>query len=324
MSKPNQSSAPESTGPGLTDRLGGQPRSEVAEFFASSDAVEITDLIRQASDAELEALIEDEGFRQEGITAILARFPEFADPERLRALRGVVCFDLSRPDGAPEQHTACFEDGTVVLDEAATCDVTLRAPVLAFVRLVTGQCNAALLYLSGRLTISGDAMLALDVGSVFRLPGSDAPAVDPTTLDPVEVATAIGEVSRDHLREVMGGHFREIVVGEVFRRFPEFMDEHKARHQHLDIGFRIAGRPDGGADRYVVHIDEGSCTVEADPPEGTHRDATLLLDGPDFLKLVTGHINPVKALLGGKLKLKGDRGKALAFNAVMNPPRART
>jgi putative sterol carrier protein len=38
---------------------------------------------------------------------------------------------------------------------------------------------------------------------------------------------------------------------------------------------------------------------------------------------VTGHINPVTALMTGKLRLRGDRAKALAFNAVMNPPKPR-
>lgn len=308
--------------PTLTDRVAGLDRQGLAAFFRGSDAVEITQLIREASDVDLAGMLTQEDFREEGITAILERFPEFAAAERLASLNGLVCFDLSRPDGPNECHTVRFEDGAVTVEDA-TPDVTIRAAVLSFVRLVTGQANAALLYLSGQLGITGDAMLALEVGAVFRLPGSDAVAVDPTRLDPVEVATAITDVPRQHLAEVMGGAFRDIVVGEVFRRFPEFLDERKAQRQRLDIGFRISGRPDGGADRFLVHVADGSCTVEADPPEGAARDATLLLDGPDFLRLVTGHVNPVRALMAGKLKLKGDRTKALAFNAVMNPPKPR-
>lgn len=306
----------------LTERLAGLDRERVAAFFHGSDAVEITGLIRDTSDAELARLLAWEDFREEGITAILERFGEFAAPDRLASLKGVVCFDLSLPDGPNECHTVRFEEGAVSLEDAAP-DVTIRAAVVSFVRLVTGQTSAALLYLSGQLGVTGNAMLALDVGSVFRLPGSDVVAVDPTALDPVDVATAIQGVPREHLAEVMGGDFRDLVVGEVFRRFPEFLDERKARRQRLHIGFRIAGRPGGGVDRFIVHVADGTCTVEADPPEGATRDATLILDGPDFLRLVTGHINPVRALMAGTLKLRGDRTKALAFNAVMNPPKAR-
>jgi putative sterol carrier protein len=306
----------------LGDRLSGLDSAGVAAFFRSSDAAAITELIRETGDDELARLLGEQVFREEGVRAILARFPEFADPGRLRSLAGVVRFDLTRPGGAAECHTVSFRDGAVSLVEAPP-DVTIRAAVLSFVRLVTGQANAALLHLAGELTLEGDAMLALDVGSVFRLPGSDAVAVDPTSLDPVDVSTAIKGVAREHLAEVMGGDFREIVVGEVFRRFPEFLDARKAERQRLHIGFRIAGRPDGGADRYLVHVLDGACTVERDPGDGAQRDATLLLDGPDFLRLVTGHINPVTALMTGRLKLRGDRAKALAFNAVMNPPKPR-
>lgn len=308
--------------PSLTDLVAGLDREGLAAFFRGSDAVEITRLIRETGDADLAGLVARDDFREEGITAILERFPEFAAADRLASLEGAVCFDLTRPDGGRERRTVRFRDGAVTLEDAPA-DVTLRAAVLSFVRLVTGQANAALLYLSGQLGITGDAMLALELGAVFRLPGSDAVAVDPTSLDPVDVATAIKDVPREHLAEVMGGAFRDIVVGEVFRRFPEFLDERKAQRQHLDIGFRIAGRPDGGADRFLVHVADGSCTVEANPPEGAARDATLLLDGPDFLRLVTGHVNPVRALMAGRLKLKGDRARALAFNAVMNPPKPR-
>ncbi|HEY6933875.1 MAG TPA: SCP2 sterol-binding domain-containing protein [Marmoricola sp.] len=306
----------------LTERLSGLDRAALAAFLRSADAATVTELIRHTDDEELSRLIADDDFREEGIRAILERFGEFADPERMKALAGVVCFDLTRADGPGECHTVRFADGRIALAEDRP-DVTIAASVGAFVRLVTGQANAALLYLSGRLGISGDAMLALAVGAVFRLPGTDAVAVDPTALDPVDVATAIKDVPRAHLAEVMGGDFRPIVLGEVFRRFPDFLDQQKAQRQRLHIGFRINGRRDGGADRYLVHVVDGECTVETDPAAEVRRDATLLLDGPDFLRLVTGHVNPVRALVAGRLRLKGDRAKALAFNAVMNPPRPR-
>ena len=190
-------------------------------------------------------------------------------------------------------------------------------------RLVTGQRNAALLYLSDRLSIDGDEMLALAVGTVFRVPGTDRPAVDPSALDPVDVATAVAQTSATHMREVMANGFRGIVLGEVFRRFPEFLVPAKAERTRISVGFRIGGRADGEVDRYLVHVADGSCRVETDPVEGSPRDATITVDGLNFLKLVTGQLNPVKGVLTGTLKVKGDKAKALALNAVMDPPRPR-
>ena len=52
---------------------------EVRDFFRSSDVLEITDVIRSASDEELRALIDLDHFRAEAVVAILDRFAEFAD-----------------------------------------------------------------------------------------------------------------------------------------------------------------------------------------------------------------------------------------------------
>jgi putative sterol carrier protein len=126
------------------------------------------------------------------------------------------------------------------------------------------------------------------------------------------------------MKAVMEGGFRPVVLEEVFRRFPEFIDSEKASDLTLTVGFRIGGRKDGEVDRYVVHVADGACTVETDPPKGQQRDATISLDGADFLRLATGQLHPVKGVLTGALKVKGDKGKALALNAVMVPPQPRT
>jgi putative sterol carrier protein len=307
----------------VTDRFEAMSPAEVHDFFRTSDVVQITDVIRAASDEELRALIDLDHFREEGIVAILDRFAEFAHAERLAEISGVVRFELTRSRKHQERHTARFDAGTVTLDEDAEPDVTIAADIVDFVRLVTGQSNAALLYLGADLAIEGDAMLALAVGTVFTVPGTDHVAVDPSALDPVDVATAVATTSSKHMRAVMEGGFRPIVLAEVFRRFPDFIDAQKAGDLRLSVGFRIGGRADGEVDRYVVHIADGVCTIETSPPEGQRRDATITVEGADFLRLATGQLHPVRGVLTGALKVKGDRSKALALNAVMVPPQPR-
>jgi putative sterol carrier protein len=297
--------------------------SEVRAFFRSSDVLEITEVIRSAGDEELRALIALDHFRDEGVVAILDRFAEFADAGRLAEIKGVVRFELARTRKETERHTARFDGGSVTLDPEAEPDVTIAADIVDFVRLVTGESNAALLYLGGALHIEGDELLALAVGSVFTLPGSGRSAVDPTALDPVDVATAVATTSAKHMRAVMEGGFRPIVLEEVFRRFPDFIDVEKAGDLELCVGFRIGGRKDGEVDRYTVRVAAGVCTIETSPPEGQRRDATITVEGHDFLRLATGQLHPVRGVLTGALKVKGDRAKALALNAVMVPPQPR-
>src|SRR6059058_381809 len=124
---------------------------EVRTFFRDSDVLAVTEVIRTATDDELRALIDLDHFRAEGVVAILDRFAEFADAERLAEIVGVVRFELARSRKDKERHTARFEGGQVRLDPDAEPQVTIAADIVDFVRLVTGQCNAALLYLSGGL-----------------------------------------------------------------------------------------------------------------------------------------------------------------------------
>ena len=192
-------------------------RAEATAFFADIDPEALVAEVRRTADEELLALIAREEVRPAAVEGILARLHEYAVAERLAELRGVVRFDLQRRGTLLERHGLAFQAGAMVLRPglAATepTDVVLRTSVLRFVRIVSGERNAGLEYLRGKLDIDGDALLALAVGGIFRVPGTGEVAVDPTTLDPVEVATALGEVRGDHLKKVMASGFRPIVLG---------------------------------------------------------------------------------------------------------------
>jgi putative sterol carrier protein len=50
--------------------------------------------------------------------------------------------------------------------------------------------------------------------------------------------------------------------------------------------------------------------------------ATIVMDGADFLKLVTGNSNPVMAFITGKLKIRGDLGFAAQLPGLFRIPSA--
>ncbi len=93
----------------VTERFAALSATEIHDFFRTSDVVEITELIRSASDDELRRLIDLDHFRAEGVVAILDRFAEFADAQRLTEITGVVRFELARSKKDVERHTARFD-----------------------------------------------------------------------------------------------------------------------------------------------------------------------------------------------------------------------
>lgn len=299
---------------------------EAVAFFAAADAEELVAAVSGTSDHDLLELIGRDEIRPAAVEGILTRLREYAVPQRLARVDGLVRIDLERRGSLLERHGLRFSGGDIELlphlDADQPVDVVLRTSVLRFVRIVSGQRNAGLEYLSGKLDIDGDANLALAVGGIFRVPGSATVAVDPTTLDPVDVATAIKDAPNGHLRKVMESGFRPVVLGEIFRRLPEYVDPRRAAGAELTIGFRLLGNPSGEVERYVVRVRDGVAKVTPGE-EGDDRDATVTCQAHDYLRLATGHLNPVTGVLKGQLKVKGDRAKALQLSSVIDIPQAR-
>lgn len=300
---------------------------EAAAFFAEADAEELVAAVAATSDDDLLGLIGRDEIRPAAIAGILHRLHEYAVPEQLARLHGTVRIDLERRGRLLERHVLRFTGGDIeVVDDpdGDEVDVVLTTSILRFVRLVSGERNAGLEYLSGKLDIDGDADLALAVGGIFRVPGADAVAVDPTALDPVDVATALKHAPRQHLEKVMSSGFRPVVLGEIFRRLPDFVDPVRARKVDLAIGFRLLGNPSGETERFVVRVREGVASVETLDPDGgaedERRDATVTCEAHDYLRLATGHLNPLTGVLKGQLKVKGDRAKALKLASVIDIP----
>ena len=296
-----------------------------ARFFAEVGPEDLVAAVAASGDDDLLALVGREEVRPAAVAGIVARLHEYSVDEALKSLHGVVRFDLERRGKLLERHALSFARGSMTplgpVGDDVSADVVLRTSLLRFVRLVSGDLNAGLAYLSGQLDIDGDADLALAVGGLFRVPGSGSVAVDPRLLDPVDVARALGEVKGDHLRKVMRSGFRPVVLGEIFRRLPDFVNPDKSRGVSLCVGFRLAGNPSGEPERYVVELTDGAAAV-SEGDEGGVRDATVSCEGHDFLRLVTGHLSPVAGVLKGQLKVKGDKGKALKLASVMDIPTA--
>jgi putative sterol carrier protein len=286
----------------VPDRLGGE---ELSVPFSAA---------QRLSDPDVAALLRTPRLRKESfaraITALDQLPPDVA---------GTLLLEVVTPTGT-EGWTVGFTPTGVAQVPGAEPQAVVRVGLEDLLHLVAGKADGALLYLSGRVAVSGDEQLVLDVGRALRPPGSDRAAIDPAALDPLAVSAAIGEADLAHLAAVMSGGLRDLVISEVFRRLPEFLIAERAERARVAVAFEIERAADEDADRYVVRIDHGTCSVEADAPPDTPVDATLVLAGHEFLRLALGHLNPVRGVMSGQIRVRGHVIKALAFNSVIHIP----
>lgn len=273
--------------------------------------------LRTSDDATVLAMLSRAEDRQQALGLALAAL---APAGRWAGPHGVVRLDVVLPDGTVETWVIRFDLRGVRLAPTSDPDVALRVPLAPLVRLLTGQADGALLLLAGELEVIGREDLVLELGSAIRTGPDRRRLVDPAALDPVAVSRAIGAARPDQVAAVMAGGFRELVLSEVFRRLPGFVVAEKAARVAVAIGFEIGGRTDGAIDRYVVRIRDGDCTVTSGAAADEPVDATLELEGDEFLRLVLGHLNPVRGVLSGQVSVRGQVVKALGFNAVMRIP----
>ena len=79
-----------------------------------------------------------------------------------------------------------------------------------------------------------------------------------------------------------------------------FMPEN-AEGVNKTIQFVLTG-DDGGT--WTAGIADGTCTVKEEPTEDA--SVTITMTPENFVKLVTGKLQPAMAFMTGKLKIKGD------------------
>lgn len=305
---------------------------EVLAFLGESDAAVLVDSLRNASDAEISRVIDRDDVRAPAIEMLVARIGEFVIPAQLRGVGGTARIEVTHRGAVESVHLLTIGEGRITAaagDASTNADVVLRTAPLDVLRLVSGERNAGLEYIAGRLAIEGDAGLALALGGMFpsaSTAGSKPVPVDPRALDPVEVAQVLHGVDTAHLRSVMASGFREVVLDEIFSRLPAYVNTRRARGNDITIGFRLTGRPDEQVDRYVVTLANGTATVlagaDADDIGRDARHATVTCEAHDFLRLATGHLGAVTGVLKGQLKVRGDKTAALRLATAFDIPSA--
>lgn len=122
------------------------------------------------------------------------------------------------------------------------------------------------------------------------------------TQDPRE---ALAEATKDKSDEEimqfvgdMGG--TEQFLDMIFEGMKEALDPDKA--QDCVIGWKLT---DGDTTHtYTITIENKQATYEKRDPEGAR--VTLGMSVPNYLRLISGHLDGMQAFMQGKIKIQGD------------------
>lgn len=101
----------------------------------------------------------------------------------------------------------------------------------------------------------------------------------------------------------------------VMDKMPGAFVPEKAQGVATVVQYLLDG--EGGGEWYSI-IAAGSCSVT----EGRTSDAklTITMQAQDYVDLITGKLEPMKAFMTGKIQLKGDFGLATRLSSFFRAP----
>jgi len=101
-------------------------------------------------------------------------------------------------------------------------------------------------------------------------------------------------------------------VAEVFKKIEGALSEDVVAGTKAVFTFDVTGEEEG---KWFLDLKNGSGSIGQG--EGPGSDVTLTMATGDFIKMFTGKLNPTQAFMSGKLKMKGNMGKAMALEKLM-------
>jgi putative sterol carrier protein len=139
------------------------------------DAAQLSRLVAGASDEQLAEGMSDPEARKKTLDEIFRRMAEHVEPAKAKGNDAVIHWKiLDRPDGEYDHYEVVLEDGTCAVTDSPSREprVTFKIGPVPFLRLVSGNANGPMLFMSGKLKIEGDLMFASTLTSLFRIPSS--------------------------------------------------------------------------------------------------------------------------------------------------------
>jgi putative sterol carrier protein len=136
------------------------------------DEAQLVQIVAGATDQQLEELMASEA-RKDILDDVFRRMAEHVDPDRARDVTTVVHWKIyDRPEGGYDHYEVVLEGGTCTVSESPSREpaVTLKLKPVEFLKLVSGTASGPTMFMTGKLKLEGNVMLASRLTSMFHIP----------------------------------------------------------------------------------------------------------------------------------------------------------
>ena len=136
------------------------------------DEAQLVQIVAGATDQQLEELMASEA-RKDILDDVFRRMADHVDGDRARDVTTVLHWKIyDRPEGGYDHYEVVLEGGTCTVSESPSREpaVTLKLKPVHFLKLVSGHASGPTMFMTGKLKLEGNVMLASRLTSMFHIP----------------------------------------------------------------------------------------------------------------------------------------------------------
>jgi hypothetical protein len=146
--------------------------SALDEAGSAMDPKEFAELVKKTPTEELKQIMRSER-RTAVLDGVFARMPGTFRSERAGSANTVIHWIIGdRPDGGADTYELVIANGTCQLSPKPEHDpaVALTIGAVDFLKVITGNGNPVMLFMTGKLKAKGDLGMAANIANYFEIP----------------------------------------------------------------------------------------------------------------------------------------------------------
>jgi putative sterol carrier protein len=139
--------------------------------YANIGPVEFASLVKSTPKAELEAVLAGDD-RAPLLDAIFARIPGQFRPDNAAGQSAVIEWNITGGPNGTDTFQVTVADGACTVSRGATAEprVAFSLGGVEFLNLITGQSDPMMMFMTGKVKVKGDMVLAASIPKLFDMP----------------------------------------------------------------------------------------------------------------------------------------------------------
>jgi len=140
--------------------------------FATLEPQQFAKLVKTTPDAKIKEVMSGD-LREQILDAVFDRMPALFRPDRAGSTNAVVHWTITgRPDGGSDTYEVVIADGTCTTRKTPQDEprLTLTMGPVEFLKVISGDGNPVMMFMTGKLKAKGDLGLAANIANLFDIP----------------------------------------------------------------------------------------------------------------------------------------------------------